>query len=92
MNCTKHFLFLKWTRHSWRRSVSWAEDYTAPQFDMWGRVTTDTYTTCQKQYFCSCCGKTKSAGYCGCDKAKAEQCALHRAWAAGAPAAPQVNA
>jgi hypothetical protein len=85
MNCTRHFLFLKWDHHDWHRSVSWADNYVSRETDMWGRTTARKYVTCQKQSFCSRCGATKDEAYCGCDKAHADQCPLYREWVAGAP-------
>ena len=87
MSCTKHFLFFTWHHHHWRRAVSWAETYSSQETNMWGRPTSRDYVTCQTQYFCADCGKTKAEGYCGCDKAKADHCAVRLAWIAGAPAA-----
>jgi hypothetical protein len=83
MSCTKRFGFLRWTHHSWRRTVAFAERHVDPDTNMWGRPIEREYVTCQKQYFCSDCGKTKSSQYCGCDKARADQCAIYQAWLAG---------
>ena len=83
MACTKHFWFLHWTHHSWRRSVSWAENQTAPETSMWGRPIERQYVMCQKQSFCERCGKTKRSVYCGCDKERAEHCAIYQTWLAG---------
>jgi hypothetical protein len=50
---------------------------------MWGRPIEQQFVTCQKQYFCACCGATKSAAYCGCDKEHADHCAIYQAWLGG---------
>ena len=85
MSCTKRFLFLTWNRHQWRRTVSWAEGHVDPDTSMWGRPIARQYVTCQKQYFCECCGKTKRSTYCGCDKERADHCAIYQAWRSGQP-------
>jgi hypothetical protein len=85
MSCTKHFLFLTWHRHQWRRTVSWAEGHVHPDTSMWGRPIGREYVTCQKQYFCKDCGRTKKSVYCGCDKERADRCAIYQAWLAAKP-------
>ena len=82
MSCTKRFLFLTWTHHDWHRAVSWAEQHDARETDMWGRGTTQEFVTCQTQYFCRKCGATKGVRFCGCDKSKADQCAVRLSYLA----------
>ena len=89
--CTKHFLFFTWQHHHWHRSVSWAHTYSSEETNMWGRPTTNEYVTCQTLHFCSDCGTTKAEAFCGCDKAKADQCAIHRAWTEATPAPNQLS-
>jgi len=78
-------LFFTWQRHNWHRNASWAETYSSKDTNMWGRPTTSEFVTCQTHYTCSECVKTKSEGFCGCDKTKADQCAIHRAYTAATP-------
>ena len=85
MACTKHFGVFTWHHHHWHRQVSWAETYSSSETNMWGRPTTQDYVTCQTQHFCRECGAIKAESFCGCDKAKADSCAIRLAWIAKAP-------
>ena len=89
--CTKHLLFFTWHHHNWHRTVSWADTYSSTETTMWGRPATSQYVTCQTHEFCSDCGKTRAEAFCGCDKAKADQCAIHRAWSEATPARNQLS-
>jgi len=80
MSCDKHFLNLEWERHDWVRRVSATETHTSRQSDMWGRQVLGEYATCHAVYVCRACGKTRDGEECGCDKARADSCAVRLAY------------
>ena len=80
MSCTKRFLNLRWTRHSWRRRVTAAETVPIHETTMWGTAANTTFVRCHAQYVCEECGTTRDEGNCLCDTARGERCPVRLAW------------
>lgn len=83
MDCTKHFLNFHWEHHVWRRRVSAAERMWSSETDMWGRPVTGDYVRCVTEYVCDVCGKVRTDGFCHCDVARGDACAIRRAFLDG---------
>ncbi|HKW03580.1 MAG TPA: hypothetical protein VJN96_27385 [Vicinamibacterales bacterium] len=82
MSCVKHFLGIRWERHTWDRRVTLARDQSSPQTDMWGRSFLVPVALCHTEYVCRRCGAIKDDGDCFCEKAEADACAIRLAWLA----------
>jgi hypothetical protein len=76
MNCTRKILGIPVTRHAWRRRVASTDTIPAGATDMWGRGVIVERVRCRTQQVCSVCGATRDAGYCTCDPARGEVCAV----------------
>ena len=87
MDCTRHMLGVTWQHHDWDRRVTATENHVSDETDQWGRANESTYVTCHAEKVCRSCGAVRDDGECGCDKARADQCAVRLAHtrAAGAP-------
>ena len=79
MSCTWNVLGLRFERHSWQRTVSWTDAQESTETDMWGRGVMHDHVLCRVQYICRECGMTRDGGFCGCDKARGDQCAARLA-------------
>lgn len=82
MSCTKHFMAFHWERHAWDRRVTHTECQTFHERDQWGRVVLEDAVTCHAQYVCRDCGAVRDGEECGCDRVRAETCAVRLAWLA----------
>jgi hypothetical protein len=69
----------RWDRHDWVRRVSATATHEMGAADMWGRAITHEHVTCHAEYVCASCGTVKAGEECGCDLARAEQCAVRLA-------------
>jgi hypothetical protein len=79
MSCMKNFLGLRWERHAWERRVTLTECQTFRETDQWGRVNPAEHVTCHAQYVCRDCGAVRDGEECGCDKNRADACAVRLA-------------
>jgi hypothetical protein len=85
MGCRKHFLGLTWEKHDWDRRVALAENRTCTGTDMWSRKVPISEVICHTQHVCRTCGEVRDEGYCSCDQARGDACAIRLAWLAEHP-------
>jgi hypothetical protein len=79
MSCTRHFMAFQWERHAWERRITHTECRTFRDTDKWGRRVPADYVTCHAQYVCRDCGAVREGEECGCDRARADACAVRLA-------------
>jgi hypothetical protein len=82
MKCTTRILGIPWTRHAWRRRVASTETIPTGATDMWGRGLIVQSVRCRTEEVCEACGAVREAGYCMCDTARGEICAVRVAYLA----------
>jgi hypothetical protein len=76
MSCTARVLGIPWSHHAWRRRVTATSTVPTTITDMWGRDVDVEHVVCRTEEVCDACGAVRDTGYCQCDTARADACAV----------------